>query len=84
MKDVDLRWAKGDRTRLAATVSWVQIDNMLPNASSATGANPVVLAPTAVKTPQPTLQVSILAEPADSESKLLKHNLNNVVALLQA
>jgi hypothetical protein len=79
---VDLRFAKGDRTRLAATVSWCQIDNMLPN-SSGTGANPVVLAPTAVKNPQPTLQVSILAEPTDSESRLLAHNLNNVVALLQ-
>jgi len=55
---------------------------MLPNSSGA-GANPVVLAPTAVKNPQPTLQVAVLAEPTDSASRLLAHNLNNVVALLQ-
>jgi hypothetical protein len=85
VNDIDLRFAKGERTRLAATVSWVQVDNMLP--TLANNSNPVVLAPTAVKTPQPTLQVSILAEPNDDplygSGKLLKLNLANVVALLQ-
>ena len=80
VNDIDLRYAKGDRTRLAATVSWIQVDNMLPTVAN---SNAVVLAPTAVKTPQPTLQISILAEPTDPESRLLAHNLSNVVALLQ-
>ena len=82
---MDLRLANGERTRVAATVSWVQVDNMLPFSTANSGSSGgVVLAPTAVKTPQPTLQLSVLASPKETDAeRLLLHNLDSVVMLLQ-
>ena len=81
VSDVDLRCAESDRLRIAATVAWIQVDNMLPTTTN----NPVVLSPTAVRTPQPTLQVSIQSEPVGrgAASAGLANNLNTAVALLQ-
>ena len=61
VSDVDLRHAQGRKqNRTSATVNWIQLDNMLKSAET-----PVLLSPSPMKHPQPTLQISVVENSAE-------------------